>query len=156
GYAEVTKGWGEPVVQGDELSAANMESRPDGSYIPEMSFTKNGPEKMARWSRANNHTQEMLAAVLDGVVISIAPLKEGAVISDNAVIEGNFSTAYVRNLRDLLNSGALPVHLIPLSSAHVDPTIGQNALNKIVTAGVVAAIVIAAFMLVYYVFPGFI
>ena len=62
----------------------------------------------------------------------------------------------MRTLRDLLKSGTLPVKLQVLSSERVDPSIGRNALDKIVTAGVAAAVVIAAFMLVYYVFPGFI
>lgn len=155
-YKQVIDGWGEPIVSGDELAHAEMQQRPDSSYIPEMFFTKGGPEKMRAWSEAHNRTGEKLAAVLDGVCISIAPLKQGAVISDECIIDGHFSVAYVKNLRDLLNSGALPVDLKVLSSDRVDPSIGQNALNQIVTAGVIAAAVIAAFMLVYYVFPGFI
>jgi len=155
-YAEIIKGWGDPIVKGDELKSAEMEQLPGGGYQPLMNFTKDGPRKMSEWSHANNHRGEMLAAVLDNVCISIAPLKDGAVLSDNAIIEGNFSAAYVRSLRDLMNSGALPVHLKVLSSERVDPSIGQNALDKMVTAGVVAAAVISAFMLLYYVFPGFI
>ena len=49
---------------------------------------------------------------------------------------------------------ALPVPLKLLSATKVDPSIGQNALNMMLTAGVVAAVAIAIFMLVYYEFPG--
>lgn len=155
-YAQVIKGWSE-IVSGDELKSAQMQPNPGGgSYIPEMTFRGDGIDKMRTWSEANNHRGEKLAAVLDGICISIARIQDGAVLSDNAVINGQFDTEYVRNLVDLLNSGALPVDLKILSATNIDPSIGQNALNMMLTAGVVAAIAIAVFMLVYYEFPGLI
>jgi SecD/SecF fusion protein len=155
-YKQVIAGW-ELIAGGDDLVRADMVDSPghDG-YIPSMAFSSNGAQKMERWSRANNHRGEMLAAVLDNRCISIAGIMDNAVLSDNAVIQGTFSTEYVRNLRDLLNAGALPVDLQALSTEHIDPSIGRHALDQIVTAGAVSAAVIAAFMLVYYVFPGFI
>jgi SecD/SecF fusion protein len=152
-YKKIQEGW-EPIIVGDEMSRADMEHSPSGGYMPSMKFSPSGSEKMERWSRANNRRGEMIAEVLDGVVISIAPIKDGAVLSEGAVIEGNFNSDYVRTLRDLLNSGALPAKLNKIGSMNVDPVIGQHALNQIVTAGVIAFAVIAVFMLVYYVFPG--
>lgn len=154
-YADIIKAWSY-ICGGDDLTKAEMQQQPNGDYYPLMYFSPKGADEMRKWSLANNRRGEMLAAVLDGQCISIAPIKDGAVLSDNAVTEGKFSPAYVKTLVDLLNSGALPVDLKIIASANVDPTIGQNALNLMVTAGVVAACVIALFMLVYYVFPGFI
>lgn len=152
-YLAVIKDW-VVIAAGTDLSKAQMAGQPNGNYWPEMLFTSDGAQKMERWSRANQNSGEQLAAVLDGICISMAPLKEGAILSNEAVIEGNFSTPYVRNLVDLLNSGALPVTLTVLSEAKVDPSIGVNALNQILLAGLIAAGLIAVFMMAYYVFPG--
>lgn len=153
-YQKVIDGW-ELILQGDDLAKADGQPRGE-SYIPVMTFSPAGARKMERWTRANQFRQEKIAAVLDGKVLSIAPLKEGTILTDNAIIEGKYSVTYVKNLANLLNSGALPVDLKELSSQRVDPTIGNQALDQIMRAGIIAFGVIAAFMLVYYVFPGLI
>lgn len=156
-YAEMIKGWGPPIAKGDDLVKATMEPvGASGEYQPLMNFGPAAAKRWQDWSYINNHRGENIAAVLDGTVISIAPIKDGAVLGDSMVTEGHFSTDYVRNLVDLLNSGALPVNLKILSASKVDSTIGQNALNMIFTAGVIASAVIILFMLIYYVFPGLI
>ena len=155
-YLAMIKGW-QLIAKGDDLVKATMEPvGASGEYQPLMYFKPDAAKRWTDWSNINNHRGENIAAVLDGTVISIAPIKDGAVLGDNIETEGHFSTEYVRNLVDLLNSGALPVSLHILSASKVDSTIGQNALNMIFTAGVVASVAIILFMLVYYVFPGFI
>ena len=152
-YKRIIAGW-DMILKGDELAAAFETQVTAGRYIPSFRFNSSGADKMRRWTLANRYKGEMLAAVLDGTVISIAPLQEGAVISDQGQIDGTFSVAYVKNLVELLNSGALPVSLEELRSERVDPTVGKNALDKIMVAGGIALGVIGLFLLVYYVFPG--
>jgi SecD/SecF fusion protein len=153
-YLEMIKGWGDPIAEGTDLTKAEMESVPGGGYEPLMHFGAGAEEKWKSWSEANNQRGEKIAAVLDNRVISIAPIKDGAVLGDNMVTEGTFTPEYVHSLVDLLNSGALPVDLKPITSTKVDGTIGANALNMIFTAGVIASAALVVFMLVYYVFPG--
>jgi SecD/SecF fusion protein len=151
-YANVIRGWS-LILEGEDLERA--EPQVSGQhYQPLMLFSRSGAEKMERWSRA--YPQDNLAAVLDGKVLSIAPLQQGAILSDNAIINGQFSAEYVTRLTDLLNAGALPVDLKPLSSESVDPTIGTQALDKIVVAGLVAFGVTAGFLILYYSFAGFV
>lgn len=154
-YRDMIKSWGDPILKGDDLERAEAEPRGD-SYIPTMKFSPKGADAMEKWTRRNQRGQPQLAAVLDDVVISIAPLKEGTVIRDQAQIDGQFDKAYVLRLKELLNSGSLPVSLELTSSQKVDPTIGKQALDKIIMAGVIAFAVIATFLIVYYAFPGFV
>lgn len=154
-YKKIIAGW-KLILAGDELSGAEPIPWGAGKYIPSMTFNREGARKMEAWSRANTLRREKLAAVLDGVVLNVAPLEEGAIISNQGQITGDFSTEYVKNLCDLLKSGALPVSLEQTSSSAVDPTIGNFALNQMVTTGMIAFGFIALFMLIYYVFPGFI
>ena len=151
-YAAVIRGW-RLILEGEDLERAEAQAA-GGSFQPLMLFSREGARKMERWSRAN--PQDNLAAVLDGKVLSIAPLQQGAILSDNAVINGQVTGESVKRLTDLLNAGALPVDLKPLSSESVDPLIGKQALEKIVFAGLVAFGLTAAFLSAYYAFPGFV
>ena len=153
-YEAIIKGW-TLICAGDDLSSASP--MPDGnSSIPKLIFSSKGAEKMKDWTKRHNQSREMLAAVLDKKVVSIAALQNGAVISDEGIITGTFTKEYVNDLCNTLNSGALPVDLIEIGSNTINPTIGAQALNKIVLAGEIAFAVIAVFMLGYYAFPGFI
>jgi protein-export membrane protein SecD/preprotein translocase SecF subunit len=151
-YLKIIGGWDE-ILSGDDLESAG--SRPAGTgYFPTMKFSPKGAAKMSAWSSKYYNTGEKLAYVLDNKVLNIAPLADGAHISDAAEISGSFSPQYVSNLTTLLNAGALPVDLKELSFETVDPTIGSHALDQITTAGAIAFGVVVLFLIGYYAFPG--
>ncbi len=152
-YEQILKSW-KLILAGEDLAHAASEPTGSGSYQPTMRFSSHGAKEMEKWSRQNSTRGEKLAAVLDGKVLSVAPLAHGAIIRDNAVIQGQFTPQYVTNLSKLLNSGALPFDLERLSSESVDPTIGKTALNQMVTAGLISFGIITLFLIAYYAFPG--
>ncbi len=154
-YDEVIKGWGEPILQGADLSSATPETR-GNSYIPELHFSAAGSRKIEAWCREHVNDEENLCFVLDGVVLNTAPLKQGAIITDSGIIEGDYTVDYVKAFTAMLNSGALPVDLEKLSSETVDPTIGRFALGQMVTAGLIAFGIISVFLIAYYALPGFV
>jgi len=156
-YDDMIKSWGDPIVQGAEVTSAQPRQEGAGAnYVPTMSFGGDGPAKMEAWSRKYQFEGEKLATVLDGEVISIAPLEAGAIISDEAEINGTFKVDYVKQLCSLISSGALPVDLINIRSEKLDPTIGKFAFQQLVTAGLIAFGVISLFLIIYYGFPGFV
>ena len=155
-YDRMIQGWDLLAQGGDLAKAQAIPAGATGSYWPEMNFTGAGADKIEQWSRRYQNEGEMLAAVLDDEVLSIAGLRQGAILRDNAVIEGTFDKNYVVKLVNLLNSGSLPVDLKVLSSEKVDATIGTYAYNQMLTAGAIAFGVIAIFLIGYYAFPGFI
>ena len=152
-YAAIIKGWGPAILEGDDLAKASVKVA-GSSYQPEMQFSSAGAAKMEKWSRMYLGKEENLATVLDGRVLSISPVQKDALLSDNCYINGQFTADYVKSLVDLLNAGSLPVDMKLLGSQRVDPTIGMQALDRIVTAGVIAFAAISVFMLAYYAFPG--
>ena len=111
---------------------------------------------MEQWSRRVLNQGEFLAFVIDGKVLSIAPLKDGAIISDNAIIEGEFDPKAVVQLCTLLREGALEVNLKRESEQKIDASIGTGALNQIVIAGAGSFALICAFLIFYYSLPGLI
>ncbi len=154
-YAEMVDGW-QLILEGSDLKSASAQMQGQGSYIPLMEFSGEGARKIERWSRQHMNRGEHLAAVLDKQVLSIAPLRDGTILKDNAVIEGQFDPVYVKDLVSLLNAGALPVSLKEIKSESVDPTIGKQALDQILVAGYISLALVAAFVVIYYVFPGFV
>lgn len=154
GYAQMISEW-KIILEGEDLARAGWQIGPQGTQ-PQFFFSATGTPKIEAWSRGAGVRQENLAFVLDGRVLSIAPLKEGVVLSNEAFIDGTFEEQYVMGLANLLNAGALPVELGETSSTQVSPTIGENALNQMIQAGLVSLGVITLFMLIYYIFPGFV
>ncbi len=153
-YQAVIDGW-ELILSGEDLANSNPELVGGGdNYNIELNFSQTGSKKMEDWCRRFQNDGEYIAFVLDNVVLNTAPLKQGAIISDQGVIQGNFSPEYAKSFTSLLNSGALPVDLEKLSSETVDPTIGRFALNQMVTAGLIALGLIIVFLWLYYAFPG--
>ena len=153
-YKAIIDRW-DLILAGEDLAKA--EGTPQGAggaYIPLLTFSPQGAKKMEAWSKA--HPQENLAAVLDGKVLSINPVAPDTVLSDNAIIHGEFPSGYVARLADTLNSGSLPVSLRLLSSESVDATIGRDALNKMIFAGAVSFGIVSLFLIAYYGFPGFV
>lgn len=152
-YQSIIAGW-VPILEGDELVKAAPTIGQNGKWIPSFEFSAQGGAKMRAWCTVNQNKREKLAAVLDGHVLSVAALENGAIIDRSGVITGNFSTEYVKNLCALLNSGALPVELKQMGAGQIDPTIGKSALHQIVQVGIISIVVVCAFLLLYYAFPG--
>ncbi len=152
GYAQMIEGW-DKILEGQDLSDAIVEVQ-GKSARPLFKFSADGARKLEAWCRKYRNRGENIAFVLDGKVLSIAPLKEGTILTDNAVIDGQFDTAYVKQLTDLLKAGALPVELKELSSERVDPTIGKHAFSQMVTSGIIAVASVCLFLVVYYGLPG--
>ncbi len=61
-----------------------------------------------------------------------------------------------QDLAQILQIGALPITLTPISSSTVSATLGQQALNQGLKAGIVGLILVCLFLLIYYRFLGFV
>ncbi|MFC4404009.1 protein translocase subunit SecDF [Gracilibacillus xinjiangensis] len=71
-------------------------------------------------------------------------------------ITGNFTVESAKRLADILNAGSLPVDLQEEYSTSVGAQFGQQALEKTVFASIIGVLLIFAYMIVYYRFPGII
>jgi SecD/SecF fusion protein len=61
-----------------------------------------------------------------------------------------------QDLAKILQFGALPVTLTQISSSTVSATLGQQALNQGLKAGIIGLILVCLFLLAYYRFLGFV
>src|SRR4051794_22808539 len=67
-----------------------------------------------------------------------------------AQISGNFTISSAQDLATILQTGALPVNLVLVSQSTVSATLGQQALDQGIKAGVIGLAVIILFLLLYY------
>lgn len=72
----------------------------------------------------------------------------------DVMIEGNFTVEEAQRLRDVINSGSLPVHMEELYSTTVGAQFGEKALHQTVFAGFVGIAIIFIFMIAVYRLPG--
>lgn len=147
-YAESTL-----VVKGTELSPPTVVGY-DQFGRPEvhLTFNRNGARKFADFTRRN--VRKHLAIWYDRECIS-APVVQEPILDGRARITGIGSFEEANLLKVILDAGALPVPVSVLWRQSISPTLGTDTIQKSVNAGVLAVILIAAFMIGYYRLPGF-
>ncbi|MBI2415769.1 MAG: protein translocase subunit SecD [Candidatus Kerfeldbacteria bacterium] len=100
-----------------------------------------------------NNVGKTVAIYLDGSPIS-TPLVNEAISGGQAVIQGEFTLDEAKQLARRLNAGALPVKIELVNQRNVGPTLGEDAIQRSVTAGILGVILLAIFMIAYYRWPG--
>ncbi len=112
-----------------------------------LTFRGIGPNEFARVTGANIGRQ--LAIVLDSVVYS-APVIQGRIPHGRASITGIRSITEAKQLAVVLRAGALPAPMNIVELRSVGPTLGEENIRKGMYAALVALVLVALFMAVYY------
>ena len=99
------------------------------------------------------------AIVLDGEIVSrpiidFEELPDGIDGRNGAQISGSFTVQEAQDLAEFLKIGALPVDLKLISQSTVTATLGKQALDQGLKAGLAGLLLVALFLLVYYRFLG--
>ena len=100
---------------------------------------------------ANQH----FAIVLDDELISIPYIDfrknaDGIDGRTGSQISGGFTIKSAQDLANLLKTGALPLKLDLIANSQVSATLGQQALNEGLVAGIAGFIIVALFLLTFY------
>lgn len=74
----------------------------------------------------------------------------------NVMISGNFTIDEAKELAAMLNAGSLPVELKEIFSTSVGAQFGEKALDKTIFAGIIGILLVFAYMIFFYRFPGII
>lgn len=100
------------------------------------------------------HVNEPMAILLDDRVYSAPNLNSR--ISSSGIIQGDFSAAEITYLVRTLSAGSLQAKLSPspLSMNVIAPQLGADNVRQGFTASVIALIVVAIFMVFYYLSSG--
>src|SRR5215216_2351231 len=95
------------------------------------------------------------AIALDNELVSIPFINyrenpDGIDGSTGAQISGGFTITSAQDLAKVLKTGALPLRLELISRSQVSATLGQQALNQGLVAGIAGFAIVALFLLVFY------
>jgi preprotein translocase subunit SecD len=146
------RGGGQMVVRKRvEVSGENLvDAQPtyqQNEPVVSFRFDSAGARKFGAVTR--DHVGELLAIVLDGKVISAPRIRE-PILGGSGVISGSFTTQSANELAVLLRAGALPAPLQIVEERSVGPDLGADSIRAGKIAGVVAFLLVAAFMVLYY------
>jgi preprotein translocase subunit SecD len=134
------------VVTGRDLKTARPSLGQFNQPIVSFTLTHEGGKLFGQATGAN--VGKGLAIVLDGVVRSAPRINSR--ITDQGIIEGSFTQREVEDLSTVLRSGALPAGITYLEERTVGPSLGQDAIEQGIKAGIGAAVLVVLTMLVYY------
>jgi SecD/SecF fusion protein len=145
----------EPQLTGTALSGAQVGFDQNNQPKVDMQFKGEGAttfaeltDKMAKAAQITGQNQ-LLAIVLDGTVQS-APRVSERIDGGRAEISGKFTLAEAKNLALVLQTGALPIELLPVQQRTVGATLGKASLSQALFAGLIGLILVAVFMIAVY------
>jgi len=144
-------------LTGALLQKATLEfNQTTGEPNVALQFNKEGADLFAKITREN--VGRPLAIFLDGNMMSMPVIRE-EISGGQASISGGFlGSEGLKEAKDLvsnLNLGALPIPIELISTQSVGASLGQEAVDASVRAGLWAFIVIAIFLVLWYRLPGF-
>ncbi|MDQ2913729.1 MAG: protein translocase subunit SecD [Chloroflexota bacterium] len=125
----------------------------DNANQPQVNFEFTGADANRWMQLSKDYLNQQVQITLDGAEIS-APRIESIFTSGGGVIHGNFTVASANTLKNLINSGALPVSLTVVQSQRVEPTLGRQSVDRSLIAGAIGLLLVAFFMIAYYRVPG--
>lgn len=135
-------------LTGADLAKAQVEFDPNtGKPVVGLIFNESGAKKFEEITARN--IGKPVAILIDNQVVS-APNVNEKITGGRAVITGQFTIEEVRQIVTLLNSGALPVPLNIIEQRTIGPSLGQEAMQKSVFAGLIGIMAVALFMILYY------
>ena len=154
-----------PEMTGDGVSGAYPVMDEFGRFKINLRFSADGAKRFADVTRevaeysqqlqqqtGNSKARARLAIVLDGKLYS-APGVEKEIPNGTAEISGNFSQREAFELANVLNN-PLDLPLQIKEQYEVGPSLAQDAIDSGVTASVIGAVLVAAFMITFYTVGG--
>ncbi len=144
------------ILTGEDVESASAKPVANGFDV-ELKFKSTGISKFS--AATAKFVGKNIDIYMDETLIESATVNS-QITGDTCVIENTGATAmtsdYATDLATKINAGSLPFKLVTENYSTISPTLGQNALNVTVMAGILAFILICLFMILYYRLPGLI
>ncbi len=139
-------GTGQPIVTFDFTGGARQTFQ---------NVTKKIAQRGADTTLLGTPNLQHFAIVLDNKLISVPSIDfrqypTGIDASNGSQIQGGFTLDSAQKLANLLKTGALPIKLKLISSQQVSATLGKQALNQGLVAGLVGFAIVAVFLVLFY------
>ncbi len=141
---------GSDVVSAEPAMTQNQETG-EYQYIVSLKLSDEGKEKFAE--ATSRLVGKTISIWMDDVMISYPTVNE-AITNGECSITGDFTSEEATQLASKIQAGALPFALQVSSFSSMPPTLGTQALNAMMLAGILAFVVISVLMIVLFRLPG--
>lgn len=138
---------GNNLMEGSMVKNAQAAQDQDGKPCIAFELTDEGAKIFAEATAAN--LGKTISITLDGETISRATVNT-VISGGKGEITGNFTADEAKNLATLILSGALPLNLTQLEVSAISATLGVEALDRAIQAGIIGVALVMLFMLFRY------
>ena len=138
---------GNNLMEGGMVKNAQAAQDQDGKPCIAFELTDEGAKIFAEATAAN--LGKTISITLDGETISRAT-DNTVIAGGKGEITGNFTADEAKNLASLILSGALPLNLTQLEVSAISATLGVEALDRAIQAGIIGVALVMLFMLFRY------
>ena len=138
---------GNNLMEGGMVKNAQAAQDQDGKPCIAFELTDEGAKIFAEATAAN--LGKTISITLDGETISRATVNT-VIAGGKGEITGNFTADEAKNLATLILSGALPLNLTQLKVSAISATLGVEALDRAIQAGIIGVALVMLFMLFRY------
>ncbi len=141
-------------LTGKQLKRALVQFDPQTNEpVIALEFDEEGRELFAQITQ--EHTGEVLAIFLDNYPLAMPRIND-PILDGRAVMSGGFDLEGAKQTAIQLNAGALPVPIEIIEQRQLGASLGQEAVEKSVRAGMIGILLVMAFMIMLYGWKGLI
>lgn len=136
----------------DGANVTNATKATNGSeIIVSLQFDSVGRQAFA--DATSNNIGRTIGIYMDETIISM-PTVQNAITDGNAMITGSETVEEAEELAAKIRAGALPFNLNVIDYSEIGATLGANALQTSLFAGIIGIFLVLVFMLIIYRIPG--
>ena len=139
---------GNTIIEGSMVEDARASTDQNGRPCVAFKLNDEGAKLFAEATAAN--LGKTISITLDGEVISTATVQSVIAGGEGEITSTNFTAEQVQSLSTLILSGALPLNLEQLEVSAISATLGVEALDRAIQAGVIGVILVMLFMIFRY------
>ncbi len=146
---------GKVILNGNQVATAKpviTENNGIKQYMVDLTFTDEGKKVFGDVTTAN--VGKRIAIIYDGKVYS-NPVVQEPITQGQCQISGMSSYEEAETLASTIRIGSLSLELEELRSNVVGAKLGQEAITTSLKAGVIGFAIVAVFMILVYLLPGF-
>ncbi|HUR92525.1 MAG TPA: protein translocase subunit SecD [Gemmatimonadaceae bacterium] len=141
-----------PIITGQYITDAQPNQDPTEGTLVTFELNNEGGRQFRR--ETGRHLQDYMAIVLDQRVMGRPPVIQGAIGTRGQITMGGQGLAAAQDLALVLRAGALPVPLKIVESGTIGASLGQDAVEQGIRAGVLGLALVILIMVVYYKLSG--
>ena len=141
-----------PIITGQYIQDAQPNQDPLEGTLVTFELNNEGGRQFRR--ETSRHIQDYMAIVLDQRVMGRPPVIQGAIGTRGQITMGGQDLAAAQDLALVLRAGALPVPLKIVESGTIGASLGQDAVQQGIRAGILGLALVILIMVVYYKLSG--